>query len=192
MNNSTSSEIALFGTSADPPTEGHKTILEWLSRHYDQVAVWAASNPLKSKQTPLKHRMKMLELMIASLTTPKANVKLYAELSHPRSLETVKKAEILWNNQANFTFVIGSDLIAQIRRWYKSEELLQRVKLLIIPRPGYPLTETELEILKEIGANYQVADINAPSVSSSAYREKGKEVIDNSVKSYIQEQKLYS
>ncbi|MFP4133640.1 MAG: nicotinate-nucleotide adenylyltransferase [Halothece sp.] len=192
MNNSNSSDIALFGTSADPPTEGHKTILEWLSRHYDQVAVWAASNPLKSKQTPLNHRMKMLELMIGSLTTPKANVKLYPELSHPRSLETVKKAKTLWGDQANFTFVIGSDLIPQIRRWYKSEELLRRVNLLIIPRPGYPLTAAELQTLKEMGTNYQVADINAPPVSSSAYREKGKEVIDNSVKSYIQQQQLYS
>lgn len=192
MNNSTVSEIALFGTSADPPTEGHKMILEWLSCHYDQVAVWAASNPLKSNQTPLNHRMKMLELMIASLTTPKANVKLYSELSHPRSLETVKKAESLWGNQANFTFVIGSDLIPQIRRWYKSEDLLRRVNLLIIPRPGYPLTEAELETLKEIGTKYQVAEINAPPVSSSAYRETGKEVIDDSVKSYIQQQQLYS
>lgn len=192
MNNSTSCKIALFGTSADPPTQGHKIILEWLSHHYDQVAVWAASNPLKSKQTPLKHRMKMLELMIASLDTPKANVKLYPELSHPRSLETVKKAKTLWGDEAIFTFVIGSDLITQIQRWYKSEELLRRVNLLIIPRPGYPLTEAELQTLKEMGTNYQVADINAPSVSSSAYREKGKEVIDTSVKSYIQQQQLYS
>lgn len=192
MNNSTFSEIALFGTSADPPTEGHKMILEWLSRHYDQVAVWAASNPLKSNQTPLKHRMKMLELMIASLTTPKSNVKLYPELSHPRSLETVKKAKTLWGDHANFTFVIGSDLIPQIRQWYKSEELLRRVNLLIIPRPGYPLTEAELQTLKEMKTNYQVADMNAPPVSSSAYRETGKEVIDNSVKSYIQQQQLYS
>ena len=192
MNNSTSCKIALFGTSADPPTEGHKTILEWLSHHYDQVAVWAASNPLKSKQTPLKHRMKMLELMIASLDTPKANVKLYPELSHPRSLETVKKAKTLWGDEAIFTFVIGSDLITQIPRWYQSQELLQRVKLLIIPRPGYPLTETELQALKEMGVAYQVVDINAPPVSSSAYREKGREVIDDSVKSYIQQQQLYS
>lgn len=39
--------VALFGTSADPPTVGHQAILRWLSEHYDQVAVWAADNPFK-------------------------------------------------------------------------------------------------------------------------------------------------
>lgn len=187
------SAIALFGTSADPPTQGHKTILEWLSYHYDQVAVWAADNPLKSQQTPLKHRMKMLELMIASLEIPKDNVQLSNELSSPRSLETIEKAEKIWGNNHKFTFVIGSDLISQIPRWYASEELLQRVKLLIIPRPGYPPKEKALETLKQMGATYEVAALNAPPVSSTAYRENGEtDVVDASVKNYIQEQQLYS
>jgi len=186
-------QVALFGTSADPPTQGHKTILEWLSHHYDQVAVWAADNPLKSDQTPLQHRMKMLELMIASLETPKDNILLDSTLSSPRSLETVKKAEAHWGKDVELTFVIGSDLIAQIPHWYASEELLRRVNLLIIPRPGYPPHEQDLNQLFQMGATYEVADLNAPPVSSTAYRQNGKpEVVDSSVKQYIQEQQLYS
>jgi len=38
-----------------------------------------------------------------------------------------------------------------------------------------------------------VADLNAPPVSSTAYRQNGKpDVVDSSVKQYIQEQQLYS
>ncbi|MDR9403681.1 MAG: nicotinate-nucleotide adenylyltransferase [Halothece sp. Uz-M2-17] len=186
-------QIALFGTSADPPTQGHKTILEWLSHHYDQVIVWAADNPLKSDQTPLEHRMTMLELMIDSLATSKNNVVLDSDLSSPRSLETVEKAEVLWGKDIEFTFVIGSDLIPQIPRWYASEELLRRVNLLIVPRPGYPPQENDLKTLSEMGGNYAVADLDAPPVSSTAYRRNGhSDVVDFSVKQYIQEQKLYS
>jgi len=186
-------QIALFGTSADPPTQGHRTILEWLSNRYDRVAVWAADNPLKTHQTPLQHRMKMLELMIASLDTPQNNVQLYPELSSPRSLETVEKATSIWGNHTNFIFVIGSDLVSQIPRWYASAELLKRVDLLIVPRPGYPPAENELQTLTKMGGNYQVADLNAPPVSSTAYRENGKaDVIDASVKDYIQAKQLYS
>ena len=29
--------IALFGTSADPPTSAHQAILNWLAAHYDHV-----------------------------------------------------------------------------------------------------------------------------------------------------------
>ncbi|NET52841.1 MAG: nicotinic acid mononucleotide adenylyltransferase, partial [Merismopedia sp. SIO2A8] len=32
--------LALFGTSADPPTAGHQQILRWLSYQYDHVIVW--------------------------------------------------------------------------------------------------------------------------------------------------------
>ncbi|MGB3262812.1 MAG: adenylyltransferase/cytidyltransferase family protein, partial [Microcoleus sp.] len=53
-------KIALFGTSADPPTAGHKTILSWLSQHFDWVAVWASDNPFKSHSTSLEHRSAML------------------------------------------------------------------------------------------------------------------------------------
>lgn len=35
--------VALFGTSADPPTAGHQVVLSWLSEGYDWVAVWAGS-----------------------------------------------------------------------------------------------------------------------------------------------------
>ena len=45
-------KIALFGTSADPPTAAHQTILQCLADHYDQVAVWASDNPLKKKTNP--------------------------------------------------------------------------------------------------------------------------------------------
>ncbi|NEP57541.1 MAG: nicotinic acid mononucleotide adenylyltransferase, partial [Symploca sp. SIO2G7] len=30
----TNNKIALFGTSADPPTAAHQAILSWLSHHY--------------------------------------------------------------------------------------------------------------------------------------------------------------
>ncbi|MCS6815631.1 MAG: adenylyltransferase/cytidyltransferase family protein, partial [Cyanobacteria bacterium] len=53
-------DIALFGTSADPPTVGHQAILLWLLEHFDYVAVWAADNPFKSHQASLHHRLAML------------------------------------------------------------------------------------------------------------------------------------
>lgn len=38
-------DIALFGTSADPPTIGHQGILQWLSGRYDVVVVWCRIIP---------------------------------------------------------------------------------------------------------------------------------------------------
>jgi cytidyltransferase-related domain len=64
-------KIALFGTSADPPTSGHQAILFWLSQRFDKVVVWASDNPFKNHQTLLEHRMAMLSLLIEEINAPK-------------------------------------------------------------------------------------------------------------------------
>ncbi|MEM8807615.1 MAG: adenylyltransferase/cytidyltransferase family protein, partial [Cyanobacteria bacterium P01_G01_bin.38] len=56
--------VALFGTSADPPHQGHHGVLTWLGQHFDQVAVWASDNPFKGNQSPLADRMAMLRLLV--------------------------------------------------------------------------------------------------------------------------------
>jgi len=40
--------IALFGTSADPPTIGHEKILEELSKIYTHTICYVSNNPKKS------------------------------------------------------------------------------------------------------------------------------------------------
>ena len=183
--------IALFGTSADPPTSAHQTILNWLSNHYDHVAVWASDNPFKSHQTPLEHRSKMLRLLIEEIARP--NVSLYQALSSPRTLETVEQARVHWGMQVDLTRVIGADLVSQMPRWYQIEKLLKQVQLLVVPRPGYEIDEVGVEELRTLGGQVAIADLKAPAVSSTAYRENGdKEVITPPVEDYIHKEQLYA
>lgn len=184
--------IALFGTSADPPTAGHQSILRWLSDHYDWVGVWASDNPFKNHQTSLSHRMAMLRLLIEDIRPPRHNIYLSEKLSHRRSLMSVAKAQEIWGEKANYTLVIGSDLVSQIRRWYHIEELLEQVNILIVPRPGYSIAQKDLVALKELGGNYQVAELDAPAVSSTAYREDRNEaVLIQPIQDYIYQEQLY-
>ena len=188
---SSTKKIALFGTSADPPTAGHQTILNWLGEHYDLVVVWASDNPFKDHQTTLQHRSQMLQVAIDEIEPKKPNIKLYQELSDRRTLITVQKAREIWKN-AEFTVVIGSDLVKQIAKWYHIEELLKQVKILVVPRPGYSITECDLKDLRNLGGRCTIATLNAPRVSSSAYRlEQDKAVITPAVENYIQKQNLY-
>jgi len=183
--------VALFGTSADPPTAGHQAILGWLGQTYDQVAVWASDNPFKSHQTPLKHRLAMLQLLIDDLQPPRRNVRIYPELSHSRTLYTLEAAQQLWE-QAHLTLIIGSDLISQLPNWYRIDQVLQQVDLLIIPRPGYPIQESDLKELRRRGAKVEIAAWTGLDTSSTAYREQGEvENLTPSVKAYIHREHLY-
>jgi nicotinate-nucleotide adenylyltransferase len=185
--------IALFGTSADPPTSAHQAILNWLSHHYDCVAVWASDNPFKTHQTPLEHRSKMLRLLIEEIEPHRRNISLYQDLSSPRTLETVAHAKHKWGEQVDLTLVIGADLISQMPRWYQIEKLLNQVKLLVVPRPGYEIDRAGLEELRKLGAEVAIAELKAPAVSSTAYRENGDtEAITPPVEDYIHKEQLYA
>jgi nicotinate-nucleotide adenylyltransferase len=188
-------KIALFGTSADPPTIGHQTILQWLSQRYDHVVVWASDNPFKRDQTPLEYRSEMLQLAIKDLGLK--NAKVYPELSDRYTLITVEKARAQWSNHREggieFSLVIGADILPQIHNWYRIQELLEQVKVLIIPRPGYAIKEVNLAALQNLGGKYAIATLNAPKISSSAYRlQKDESIVAPGVKDYIKRWNLYS
>ncbi len=186
-------KIALFGTSADPPTVGHQTILHWLASHYDRVVVWASDNPFKQHQTPLLDRSRMLGLAIADINLTHKNINLHSELSDRYTLVTVNKAREKWGKKVEFTLVIGSDILGQITSWYRIEELLARVKLLIVPRLGYGIKDRELAALKKIGGKFAIASLNAPKVSSSTYRlYKDKSLVIPTVNNYIWQKNLYN
>ncbi len=62
----------------------------------------------------------------------------------------------------------------------------------MIPRPGYPINQDDIEQLQTLGGDCLIADVFAPAVSSTDYREKGdKQAVPAPIKDYIEGQKLY-
>lgn len=183
--------VALFGTSADPPTLAHQQILSWLAQQFDQVGVWASDNPFKSHQTLLEHRSAMLRLLIQEIDPPHDNLLFLPELSSPRAFITVKRAQQRWKD-AKFTLVIGSDLVGQLSRWYRVEDLFRQVKLLVVPRPGYPVQPADLSPLQQMGATVAIADLEGLTLSSTTYRErKDPSVVIPPIEEYIHREHLY-
>ncbi len=181
--------VALFGTSADPPTRGHGKILTWLSQHYDQVAIWAADNPFKQHHACLDHRNAMVQTLTDELK--RSNISFLPELSYRRSIMTVARAHKLWP-EAELTLVIGSDLVSQLPSWYQAQDLLDQAKLLVMPRPGTPISEQSLIPLKQMGARITIADMEGLDVSSTAYRERGlANILSPAVEAYITRTCLY-
>jgi nicotinate-nucleotide adenylyltransferase len=182
-------EIALFGTSADPPTIGHQSILQWLSGHYDLVVVWVSDNPFKSHASSLDHRIEMVRILLEATDFPRSNVELHPEISNPRTLITLQRAQQIWQN-ANFSLVVGADIVAQLPSWYRAQELLAQVSIVVIPRRGYGLSP---EQLASLGKEVTIADLTVPGVSSSSFREyKDRSCMLPEVLDYIDRWGLYS
>ena len=161
--------IALFGTSADPPHRGHQGILTWLANEFDQVAVWAADNPYKPDQSPLGDRAQMLRLMIDTLAQ-KEKVSVHQGLSDRYSIHSIARAQEIWPN-AQFSLVVGADLIAQLPKWYKAEEIFSQVEILVFPRPGYAVSGPALSGLQQVAKVAIAHPPNQHDIASSRYRQ---------------------
>ncbi|WP_310488693.1 nicotinate-nucleotide adenylyltransferase [Chamaesiphon sp. VAR_69_metabat_338] len=187
-------KIALFGTSADPPTIAHQQIIHWLAmQQFDRVAVWASDNPFKTHGASLEQRSQMLELSIAEIQPPiDRHVKVYRNLSHRYTLESLKIAQGIWIN-SEFTLTVGADLIAQMSQWYRIDELLTQVKLLIVPRTGNQIESVDLQRLTDLGAHITFAPLSTPIISSTAIRNSHSiDGVSPSVAKYLRQQNLYS
>lgn len=164
--------VALFGTSADPPTIGHLSALEALARRYPAVVTWASDNPLKQHGVPLEQRAQLLAQLVSALGHPR--VHWHQELSSPWAIETLARARQHWPH-AGLVLVVGSDLLAQIPRWRAAEQLLPHLRLAVIPRQGWPLAAADLERLRGQGAEVEVLPLALAASASSRIRHLGAE-----------------
>ena len=166
------SSIALFGTSADPPTLGHEALLSELTKIFPKVITWASDNPDKKHQIPLLKRTQLLRILVKKISHPK--LELVQELSSPRTIHTLKKALQLWP-EANFSFVIGSDLAIQIPKWLNAKCVLNKAKIAIAIRDGWPINDEQLEEIKKLGGEVELLPFKVPRSSSSYFRKKPQE-----------------
>jgi nicotinate-nucleotide adenylyltransferase len=163
-------QVALFGTSADPPTRAHQQVIDWLGQKFEVVAVWAADNPDKIHGATLAQRAAMLEILVAEIPAP-TNATVCQQISHRYTIRTIAFAREIWP-QAELVLTIGADLVAQIEHWQGGSELLQQVSLLIIPRPGWQLRPEMLQRLSDLGCQFQLLEeLSTLAVSSTAMRQ---------------------
>ena len=159
--------IALFGTSADPPTLGHRALLKGLLRHYPAMATWASDNPLKHHVAPLALRTALLGAVVEAIADPRLSLR--QELSSPWAIDTLQRARQLWPDRTP-VLVIGSDLAGAIQHWRQAEALLRGCRLALVPRQGWPVQAGDLERLQAAGAQVELLQLAVPATASSTLR----------------------
>ena len=159
--------IALFGTSADPPTIGHKKILEELSKIYNFTISYASNNPKKKHIEDISIRSHLLKTLIEDLDNPK--ILFNQNVSSQWAIDSIKKCKKIYKVN-NLDFVIGSDLIQDIFYWKNFDKIFKEVSFFIILREGYPLESKTFKILKTYKVKFKISAIRIPNISSSNFR----------------------
>lgn len=182
--------VALFGTSADPPTEGHRVLLEGLLARFPRVATWASDNPMKRHGQPLETRMALLGALVTAIGDPRLSFE--PALSSPWAIETLQRAQRRWPGD-ELVFVVGSDLVSQIPRWRQAAEVLSSCRLAIAPRQGWPLQAADLAVLERLGGRSEILDLAVPGTASSHVRrqEPALEEVPQALRPLLVEHNLY-
>ena len=159
--------IALFGTSADPPTIGHKKILEELSKIYAFTISYVSNNPQKKHIEDISIRSHLLKTLIDDLDNPK--ILFNQKISSQWAVESIKKCKEIYKFN-NLDFVIGSDLINDIFYWKNFDKIILEVSFFIILREGYPVESNTLKMLETYRVKFKISTIKTPNISSSKFR----------------------
>ena len=159
--------IALFGTSADPPTIGHKKILEELSKIYAFTISYVSNNPKKKHIEDISIRSHLLKTLIDDLDNPK--ILFNQKISSQWAVESIKKCKEIYKFN-NLDFVIGSDLIKDIFYWKNFDKIILEVSFFIILREGYPVESNTLKMLETNRVKFKISTIKTPNISSSKFR----------------------
>jgi len=156
--------IALFGTSADPPTIGHKKILEELSKIYAFTISYVSNNPKKKHIEDISIRSHLLKTLIEDFDNPK--ILFNQSVSSQWAVESIKKCKRIYELN-NLDFVIGSDLIKDIFYWKNFDKITDEVSFLVILREGYPVELNTLKMLETHRVKFKISTIKTPNISSS-------------------------
>jgi len=159
--------VALFGTSADPPTIGHKKILEELSKIYAFTVSYVSNNPNKNHKEDISIRSYLLQTLIEDLNNPK--ILFNQSVSSQWALESIKKCKRIYELN-NLDFVIGSDLIKDIFYWKNFDKIIDEASFLIILREGYPVESNTIKMLETYKVKFKISTIKIPKISSSKFR----------------------
>ena len=159
--------IALFGTSADPPTIGHEKILEELSKIYVFTISYVSNNPNKNHKEDISIRSHLLKTLIEDLDNPK--ILFNQRVSSQWAVESIKNCKKIYKFY-NIDFVIGSDLIKDIFCWKNFDKIIKEVSFFIILREGYPVESNTLKMLETYNVKFKISSIKIPNISSSKFR----------------------
>lgn len=132
--------IVLFGGAFDPPQLGHQQVTKALLASPGIDEVWyvpVKQHPFgKQLQTTDHHRLAMLQL----IQVPRTRLETF-EFNHDEaSLSYITLRTLSTEHpEHSFSWVIGSDNLAEFHKWDFYEQILSEFGVYVYPRAGFPL-----------------------------------------------------
>ena len=177
--------IAVYSGSFNPLHIGHLAIIKHMIEEagFDMVyLIVSPKNPLKDSISSATGRERYDAAVAAverrfhncnrSASDSNSLIKVKVddiELNMPEPHYTVRTLRALKEREPenSFTFVMGADNLADIRRWREYTTILKDFGVAVFPRTGHELTKIKQDLLNEDPA-YKIQILDAPLVDISS------------------------
>ena len=183
--------VGLLGGSFDPAHEGHVHITREAIRRIGLDRVWwlvSPGNPLKARQpAPMAVRMARARAVLEG--DPRVVVSdLEARLGTRATVDTLRRLQAIYPG-VRFVWIMGADNLVQFHRWRSWREIMARVPVAVMARPGAGLAArlsvtarafrgaevTRAEVLAAHGKPaWSFINLPLNGMSSSAIRARGE------------------
>ncbi len=185
--------IGILGGSFDPPHLGHILIARQVREIMKLDEVWLMpyfAHSWNKTTSSAVERLKMAKLINEN------GVKVSEiELIRKEKSYTINTVRILKKEYSHkFYWIIGSDLLADYKKWKEHKQLTSEIEFIVVPRPGYDLQP-------KLPGNFMPilsSKFISLNLSSSLIRERLKKklsidgLVPGSILSCIKKNKLYA
>lgn len=190
-------QIGILGGTFDPIHFGHLIAAEHVRDQLELHQVWflpAFVPPHKHGKTVSRatHRLNMVERAVAN--HPQFRVS-KVEFEREGNSYTVDTMTILRERfpQHEFFFIIGADMVQDLPRWHRIDQLINMVQFVGLDRPGYERPELANNIARRVRfVTMPLVDITSTNIRKR--RASGRSVrylVPDSVREYMEEHRLY-
>ena len=176
---------AVYSGSFNPMHIGHLAIMKYLvcEGGFDRLhLIVSPKNPLKdgisSASGPERYQaaVEAVDRHFPAISEQRQCVIVDdIEMNMPEPHYTIRTLDALKEREpeTSFTFVLGSDNLADIRRWRDYQRILLEFGVAVYPRTGFDTEAVRQDLLKE-NPDYRIEIIDAElvDISSSEIREK--------------------
>ncbi len=187
--------LGLFGGRFDPVHTGHLLAAQGAFEALELDQLWfipAKSPPHKPAVGSPEDRLQML--VLATLSNPAFRVERLEldRLGPSYTFDTVCDIKTLRPDDTLF-FVTGADAAADLPTWHRAEELIEKVNMVALARPGYTIGGLEPPFRRCIQTlNTRLCEVSSTEIRSRLSRHQSvRYLVPELVETYLDRTALY-